>query len=61
MNDMEKIERYFKYFYPQFCDKKDGTPIQDQFDIFCKGVETSIMILEHFRDEVEYKKYKEND
>lgn len=60
MTYLSKIELCFKNLYPQFC-KEDGSPIQPHFDIFCKGVETAILTLEHFRDEVDYKKYKKND
>lgn len=60
MTYLSRIELCFKNLYPQFC-KKDGSPMQPQFDIFRKGVETAILTLEHFRDEADYKKYKEGD
>ncbi len=54
------LERYFKNLYPQFCDES-GKPVKTYFDIFCKGVESAIMTLEHFRDEVDYLNEMEND
>lgn len=54
------LGRYFKNLYPKFCDET-GKPLQPYFDIFCRGVEVSIMTLEHFRDEADYLNEMEND